>query len=108
MIYILSLKEITLKFYLKFFQCLLKIFIFPENIQLHCLKSFLLHILAVLTCFQIPKNDIETIRKRFPLFKYIEKIIFKHLIFVSKVLSLMDSFMEAMNSLEMKKAKLSK
>ena len=30
--------------------------VFPENIQLHCLKSFLLHILAVLTCFQIWKQ----------------------------------------------------
>ena len=42
------------------------------------------------------------------LFKYVEKIIFKHLVSVSKVLSSVDSFMEAMNSLEMKKAKLSK
>ena len=64
--YILNLKETTLKFFFKCFQYVLKFFTCPENIQLHCLKSFLLHILTVLTCFQIPKNDIETIRKGFP------------------------------------------
>lgn len=80
-----------------------------RNIQLHCLKSFpSLYFLAVLSCFQIPENNTETSGKRFPLFKNVEKIVFKHLIFFSNVLSSMDSSTEAINSLEMEEAKLYK
>lgn len=79
MIYILSLKEITLKFLFEIFPMSFENFIFPENIQLHCLKASFSIFQLVLTAFRYQRMILRQSEKHFPFIKYIGKDHFKHL-----------------------------